>query len=342
MAGVQSRARARSASAPARPLRLSRYTAAMRALLLLASLAVAATSASAVSAAPSKSTKVVATPTKAHAENLKAAATIYRVATLEEMKLFAVTDRVVELSMSGKLPIGGAADEAIYEYLKGSSSKLDTSTRRRIYGHVLGRGKKAAGLEPNRSFAGLMTRFAGSVAAYERQVKLAGGNAAKVSTEQVHEAARDLALNLSNHAYGAPVVAAPLLQAKADLAIEILSAPAVLKKYGAKTPWEVVERVAKELGKTVDASKLRKHADAGAQVIGWLADVSNVDPAWGGSSAEDLDLADSRVPGAVRDLPRTPKAKHAPTAKPSEVTKVVAACFDDEKKLVPCKVQSKG
>ena len=313
----------------------------MRAPLLLACLAFAATSVSPVRAAPNMGTKVVATPAKAKASNLKAAATLYRVATLEEMKLVAVTDRIVQLSMSGKLPIGGSTDEAIYEYVEGSSSKLDTSTRRRIYGHVLGRGKKAAGLEPNKSFAGLLTRFAGSVAAYERQVKLAGGNAAKVSGKQVREAARDLALNLSNHAYGAPSGAAPLLQKKADLALEILSAPAVQKKYGADTPDEVIERVAKELGTTVDAAKLRKQADAGALVIDWLAGVSNVNPTWGGSDAEDLDVADSRVPRAVRDLPRLPRAKHAPTAKPSEVTKVVAACFDEKLKLVPCKVESK-
>lgn len=303
----------------------------MRALLLLACLAFA----------PNEATKVVATPTKAQASNLIAAATIYRVATLEEMKLFAVTDRIVQLSMSGKLPVGEGTDKAIYEYLKGSSSELDTATRRRIYGHVLGRGTKAAGLEPNRSFAGLMTRFAGSVAAYERQRELAGGNGAKVSSKQVHEAARDLALNLSNHAYGAPVVAAPLLQKKADLALEILSAPAVQKHYGAQAPEEVVAAVAKELGTAVDAAKLRKHAEAGAQVIGWLADVSRVDPTWGGSDAEELDIAESRVPRAVHNLRRTPKAKHAPTAKPNEVTKVVAACFDAKKKLVPCKVLSK-
>lgn len=303
----------------------------MHALLLLACLAVA----------PSKGTQIVATPTKAQASNLEAAATIYRVAMLEEMKLFSVTDRIVQLSMSGKLPIGESTDKAIYEYLKGSSSELDASTRRRIYGHVLGRGKKAAGLEPNTSFAGLLTRFVGSVAAYERQLELAGGSRAKVSSKQMHEAARDLALNLSNHAYGAPVVAAPLLQKKADLAFQILSAPAVQTHYGAKTPEQVVEVVAKELGTIVDAPKLRKHAEAGAQVIGWLADVSNVNPTWDGADAEVLEDAESRVPQAVRDLPRLPKAKHAPTAKPSEVTKVVAACFDAKKKLIPCKVQSK-
>jgi len=313
----------------------------MRSLLLVAGLAIAATGASPVRAAPNKNTQVVATPKLARTANLKAAASIYRAATLEQMKLFAVTDRVVKLSMAGKLPTESSTDKAIYEYLEGRSSKLDQATRRRIYGHVLGRGNKAADLEPNRSFAGLLTRLVGSVSAYERQVKLAGGNAAKVSAKQVHAAARDLALNLSNHAYGAPVTAAPLLQTKVDLALEILSSPGVRKHYGAKTPWQVVERVAKELGANVDATRLRKQAEAGVEVIGWLAEVSSANPSWNGSAAEDLDLAESRVPRAVRDLPRLPKAKHAPTAKPSEVTKVVAACFDAKQRLVPCKVSSK-
>lgn len=285
-------------------------------------------------AAPKPSTPtVVVTPTRVVAANLHAASSIYRAAALEEMRLFAVADRIAALVVAGLLPVGKATRDRIDDYVGGETATLDESARRRIYGHVLG-GSPSANVHLNDDFDPLLARF---LVATRKLGK--AGKAARA--EELHRSARALALNLSNHGYGATAVAAGLLARKIELAQAIVADPQVLATYEVTGPLELVERVAEqEFGVSVDAEALRGRAQAGAAVISWLGKVAEPLSTTGGAPALAEALVADRVPESVRGLDRTVSAKHAPKAVDPGVPPVHALCFDAQQRLVDCLVEN--
>mgnify|MGYP003334886923 FL=1 len=71
------------------------------------------------------------------ADNLRAAGAIYTAAQLDELRLFAVTDRIAELFAAGQLPIGsGRAAKAFQDYWRARDGRLSEAERRAEIGRA--------------------------------------------------------------------------------------------------------------------------------------------------------------------------------------------------------------
>jgi hypothetical protein len=285
-------------------------------------------------AAPKPSNpKVIVTPKRVVAANVRAASSIYRAAVFEEMKLFAVADRIAQQFLAGLLPVSKGTESRILDYVGGESAPLSEASRRRIYSHVLGGstpevGHRNAALDP------LLARFLAVTGKLGKRVKGTDG-------DDLHRSARALALNLSNHGYGATTIAARLLEHKLELAQAIIADPDVLKSHGVSDPLALVERMAEqELGVTVDAHELRARAEAATVVLDWLAKVAEPLSSTGGAPGLAADCIAARVPGSARSLGRTVVAEHTPQAAASEHLSVHALCLDAKLRLVDCIVET--
>ncbi len=285
---------------------------------------------------------IEAEPNKILKRNLEAAAVIYAAAALEEMQLFAVADRVAAQFASGMLPVSTGAGDALYRYTRTRSQRLSEQERRRMYGHVFGGGRSTGGVAPNREFTTLFMRFLTAVSKYERGKTI--GKKMSASASRVHKAGRDLATNLSNRSYGAPVFAAASLARQQRDIEKMLSHPEVLKAYQVGSVWKLVEQVAKrDLGKSANTAHHRTRAQSGAAIIKWLGSVAAPLASSGGAAQVARSLSRARVPAKVRRLNRvlSPKHKLVTTQPSSSSLKVRALCFDKKRRLVACRVKLK-
>ena len=104
-------------------------------------------------------------------ENLHAAQAIYFAYQLEEMRLFQVVERIVELFQQGQLPLGrGGAGQMLEQYWR-SHRPQPESVRRNAYWRMFGvaPGGDARAGEPNSEFLSLWMRFIFAVSAYARE-----------------------------------------------------------------------------------------------------------------------------------------------------------------------------
>ena len=95
----------------------------------------------------------------------------YTAAQFEQMRLFDVVDRIVELFLNGLLPIGfDSAGRALDQYLRSRPDRLTSAERRTLYARVLGLpgGDVADGVSPNSDFDDLFLRFGVNVAEFDR------------------------------------------------------------------------------------------------------------------------------------------------------------------------------
>lgn len=209
-------------------------------------------------------------------ENIRTAQTIYVAAMFEEIKLFQVADRLVELLQMGMLPIGtGTAGDLLYRYSMGSPNRITESERRRFYSRVLDiPGGDEDSEVPNAEFPELWLRFISTVGSYARQCRADDvlGSDASVSEQQIGEAGRDLAMNLSSHGSGVAHFVATVLLKQIKAAIALLEQPEIRNIYGARDWYQVVDQVATlELGGAKSSRRYLAKATAGATVMAWLA-----------------------------------------------------------------------
>lgn len=205
-------------------------------------------------------------------DNLNAIRVIYYSAQLEELKLFACVNSVVEHATTGMLPVsrGNAADR-IYQWIKLSDRRINEIERRGLYGRVLGlaQGSVEEAL-PNREFSDLWLRFLSTVSQKYREIT--STERQQVSMEQVHKAGRDLAVNLSLHGYGIAHPAAIELQNLVQEMMDLLNHPEILRAYGVRDIWQLVDRVsALYLGGASNGVRYRTMAASGERIIDWLA-----------------------------------------------------------------------
>jgi hypothetical protein len=218
--------------------------------------------------------------------NVRAVAAIYFSAMLEEMRLYAVAEKVAEHFMIGMVPISrGPAGDRLYRWIKDAPERFTEIERRSVYGRVLGVAEGAAtDLVPNREFTDLWIRFLSTVSLQAREEL--STEMRRVSQEQVLKTGRDLAVNLSLHGYGIAHPAAVEMQSLIHQIREMLSAPELLMAYGVNDIWQLVDRInAMYLGGYVNGVRYRTMAQAGANIIIWLADnsakLASVAPAGG-------------------------------------------------------------
>lgn len=206
-------------------------------------------------------------------DNVRAVQAIYFSAQLEEMRLHAVVDKLVEHFQAGMLPISrGPAADKIYNFIKDTPRRISEFERRGIYGRVLGlaMGNTSEAM-PNREFSDLWRRFLSTVSLKYREA----GSYEKdeVSVEQVHKAARDLAVNISLHGYGIAHPSAIEMSAIIREMIAIMDERDVLTAYGVRDRWQLVDRVSTlYLGGGVNGVRYRTMATAGKWLINWLAE----------------------------------------------------------------------
>jgi hypothetical protein len=243
------------------------------------------------------------------ADNMRAVALIYASWNLEELKLFQVLDRVVEVFMNGQLPVGfdnGGRALSDY-YFSDDELKITEAARRMTYTRVLGAagGEVSKEAPPNRGFQDLFLRFLSSVSEFDRQRRIAdvfGGRSRydtlSLTGEQVRKAGRDLAANMTLYGYGGTFFVAQKLRAQIDRALRVLGTPEILAAYGVQSPFQVIERVAaSDLGGTVpNIVRHKTMAESGKAILDIVAKSS---PAWLGLSGNDLFIDPALLAGAA-------------------------------------------
>jgi hypothetical protein len=210
-------------------------------------------------------------------ENIFALQPAYFAAMFEELKVFQVVDKLVELFQNGILPVGrGTAGNLLFAHWKNAALRVSEAERRGFYARSLGIPGGDDGGSPNREFKDLFMRFVSAVSSFVRQNTLDNLLRANipgaVSQQQIRKAGRDLATNLSSHGYGMAYPMATELQNQINEALEILKNQELRAAYGAKDPWQLIDQVsALELGGNKNSVKYRTMASAGATVFAWLA-----------------------------------------------------------------------
>jgi hypothetical protein len=211
-------------------------------------------------------------------ENLNALQAIYFAYQLEEMRMFQVMERIVELFRQGLLPLGrGKVGDYLFNYYKKAAERITEGERRDLYFRAFGvPGGNPQGSEPNRDFNELWLRFVSAVSSFSRQLTvermLRSAVPMAISQEQVRKAGRDLGANLSRNGYGIAYFAATELQQSILEFRDILSDAELRNAFGARDMWQVIEVVnANYLGGSRNTHRYRTQSRAGAIVIRWIA-----------------------------------------------------------------------
>ena len=211
-------------------------------------------------------------------ENLHAVQAIYFTFQLEEMRMFQVVERIVDLFRQGQLPLGrGYVSDFLYHYYQKAGERMTEGERRDLYFRCFGApgGNPNIG-EPNRDFNELWLRFLSAVSSFARQLSvdrmLRSNVPMAVSQEQVRKAGRDLAANLSRNGYGIAYNAAIEMQQSILDFKTVLTNPDLRNVFGARDMWQVIDLVnANYLGGTRNTHRFRTQSRNGAIVIRWLA-----------------------------------------------------------------------
>lgn len=250
------------------------------------------------------------------AENLHAVQAIYFSYQLEEMRLYQVVERIVELFRQGLLPLGRShIGDYLYKYFQKTAERITESERRDLYFRCFGApgGNPNAG-EPNREFNELWLRFVSAVSSFSRQLTvdqlLRSRVPMAVSQEQVRKAGRDLGSNLSRNGYGIAYFAATEMQKSILEFRDVLSDAELRNVFGARDMWQVVDIVnANYLGGARNTHRFRTQSRNGAIIIRWIANhvqrLSNV--------SGPVLLVDEIVNANLR-----PNGEHKPTVEPSD------------------------
>ena len=212
-------------------------------------------------------------------DNLHATQAIYFASMLDQLGLWRVVEKLIDLWQLGALPFGrGKSGDILYSLWRKSSTRMSEVERQGLFSRTLGFVGGAAweGM-PNREFSELWLRFIAAVSEFARQFKvdnlLRSNLPVRVNQENVRKSGRDLAANLSLHGYGMAWFAATELQEEINEFITLLSDEDVKQAYGARDMWQVIEQVsALELGGVRNSIRHRTMATSGAVIIRWLAD----------------------------------------------------------------------
>jgi len=201
------------------------------------------------------------------ADNIHSVGAAIASAMFDELKVFAVVDRIVELFRSGALPIGsGAAGKRLHHYWREAPDRISKAERRNFYAMSLGVPGGDPGVAVNRDFQDLWLRFVSAVASLDR-------DAPPGSIDRIRQPAHDLATDISAHAGGTACHVAAKLRRQLDDITEILSDRRVQSAFGARDMWSVIDHVAEtELGGARNSARYRTLATSAATITHWLAD----------------------------------------------------------------------
>jgi hypothetical protein len=206
------------------------------------------------------------------AQNLFALGGIYFAAQLEDMKFFAVADKVAEQFMNGQIPVSrGPGGGRIYKYHRDAVNRMTEHDRRGLYARSFGLAQGSVDeAMPNREFSDLWLRFLSATSLFNRQSQY---ERTLITGQQLYKNARDLAVNLSFHGYALAHFAAVEVQQQIRDIYTMLSDADILAAYGTRDVWQLVDRVAGVyLGGAVNGVRNRTLAQSGGRIIKWLGD----------------------------------------------------------------------
>ena len=205
--------------------------------------------------------------------NLRAMEAIYFSAMLEEVRIFDVVDRLVEMFGQGLLPLGpGKAGAVLYRYWKGNHHRLTPAQRHNVYTRVFGLPGGDASIRPNRKFNDLWLNFVSIVGMYSAELQVLAPAERSVGPEEVLTSGRDLAINLSAHGHSLAWFAAQDFKPDISQVIDLLSDPEIMIAFQAKDPWQVIQNVAvSEMGASPNVPRGHTRAESGTIIIRWLA-----------------------------------------------------------------------
>ncbi|MGH6611871.1 MAG: hypothetical protein ACRECQ_16635, partial [Burkholderiaceae bacterium] len=224
-------------------------------------------------------------------DNIAAAAAIYFAYQLEEVRLFQVVERIVELFQQGQLPLGRGGTGQLLQQMARSNRPQPEAVRRNAYWRMFGvaAGSDAGAGEPNSDFLSLWMRFVLAVSAYAREHSASSLTTPPTAANaSVRKAARDLARNLSQHGWGAANFVAEQLSADIQQALDIIADREVQQAFGARDMWQVIDSVnTTTLGGARNAARIRTKAQAGQRIFDWLATLDHP------STQNDAELVDA-------------------------------------------------
>lgn len=243
--------------------------------------------------------------------HISLARAVYMATLMEEMRVFAVVDRLAQLFADGVLPLErGTAATKLAAYQEEAPLRLSPPERRKLYARVLGSAGGGVTVKPNSEFNRLFQTFIYDVVNYARP----GAANPPAQARRVCLSARALARNLSLNAAGVPLQVSQLTKQLQE-ALALLSDPDVRAIYSADSLWQVVEVVSTlELGRAPNVAPLRALAESGSKVLDWL----------------------SQNTGRIHDCPNTPLVTQRSIARVPRVVKpgvvtdraMVSACQD--------------
>lgn len=200
-------------------------------------------------------------------ENIRAVAAIYLAFEFEEMRVFDVVDRLVELFRTGQLPLGAGNNTAAQLLMQ--PSRLTPAERRETYQRVL----CADGA--NRDGEARWGQFLAAV-----QAAVAGSPAdprPPQLLDPVRTAGLALARLASERGFGAAHFLATELVQELGRRHDILSNRAVQTAFAVRDAWQLVERIATTyLGGTPDTVSRRTRGVSGLLILEWLADRARI------------------------------------------------------------------
>lgn len=215
-------------------------------------------------------------------ERIMATGDLYYIYKHESLGVFRAVLELQKAFNAGTLRLAeGDGAYKIFQFDRRKVLRATHTERNQTYQRVFGytRVKAPLGAQPNRMFHTLMTQFMVQVAQFFRDKRISEVVRPRVtdlsfgSQAIVRRAGLDLRNNMKNASYGNPaVLRVELLQLLED-AFRIFSSPDVKKQFGADTSWDVLEEVMRRyMGRShIPASQHSRMADAGRQVIYWLA-----------------------------------------------------------------------
>lgn len=228
-------------------------------------------------------------------ENVQAVTAIYVVYQCNQMMLFPVVDRIVELFMAGLLPMGGdVLARKLDDWYWKKDDRISPAGLNGHFTRALGvpGGDVGPDVTANTDFEQRLLNTVSCFAeAYRsRQVSSlfenGGRRVMSTNDEYCRKAARDLAANCTLYGYAGAQFAAERMGIQLREAMEILQLPRIREIYGVSTMYQVIERVAQsEFGTTVNVVKHRTMAEEVRTILDIIAEKHHI---WSLSSGNPL------------------------------------------------------
>lgn len=194
-------------------------------------------------------------------DNVRAASALYAAATLEQLALIELVERLNELNQEKLLNIGaGEASNLLHHFWDAGYKRMPAKRRAAIFTQVFG---SPAGDNANADFAGLFEALVAGLADGSGDVAAAATALSANLSEHLDEVATKAAIDLR-------AVYAELAIALSDL--ELRTVYALADDW-----WQVAERAGAAMGGGPDVQRARTLATSGAMILRHLPALSNGD-----------------------------------------------------------------